>query len=138
MPTRIQKFKTRNYRRTGKKKDKRRKTRGRYQKKRKKDCVKFKEGDMVYKPPMVIPGMDKISKGKVGTVVSISKNCKWCLVIFNTGRDGIGMYNSKSDIVNATELHKTDHPPNNEDPPLDAKGVEDAKKDFHRINDNRD
>ena len=107
---------------------------------KKKDCVKFKEGDIVYKPPMVIPGMDNVSKGKAGTVVSISKNCKWYLGIFNTGRGGIGMYSPKihKDVVIATDAHKIENPPNYEDPPLDAEGVEAAKKDFHKINDNRD
>ena len=109
-------------------------------KKTKKDCVKFKEGDIVYKPPMAIPGTDRFINGKVGTVVSISKNCKWYLVIFNTGRSGIGMYSPKfyKDIVIATDAHKIENPPNDEDPPLDAEGVEYAKKEFHRINDNRD
>lgn len=109
-------------------------------KKTKKDCVKFKEGDIVYQPPMAMTGTDRVANGKVGTVVSISKNCKWYLVIFNTGRGGIGMYSPKfyKDIVIATDAHKIEYPPNDEDPPLDAEGVEYAKKEFHRINDNRD
>jgi len=109
-------------------------------KKQKKDCVKFKEGDIVYKPPMAMTGTDRVANGKVGTVVSISKNCKWYLVIFNTGRGGIGMYSPKfyKDIVIATDAHKTENPSNDDDPPLDAEGIEDAKRDFHKINDNRD
>ena len=111
----------------------------------KKNCVKFKVGNIIYKPPMNlgydnVTGKDMFSKGKVGTVVSISKNCKWYLVIFNTGRGGIGMYSPKfhKGVVIATDVHKRDNPPNSEDPPLDSDGVEDARREFHKINDNRD